>query len=389
MILLSVAPSNSQWFQVEIAKPIPKFILSNLNSKIVSLIDESFTKYWQACQDYDYFRPITKTCYGKSSFSLTAIDALESLYLSNVSDSLSHSLRQFAKQLDWEASNYINFYQFSSQIVGGLISAFLVSGEQNYLSKAKEGADFMQNAFVSSIPHPVINGKMRKAMSFDFFNSTFLGESSGFLLEFASISKLTGDDKYLDFVDKYLECINSQLDDRLYLFISQETGKFVMKSHFGLCNFTSAFIENVVKLHKIRPTVTTSELILKISKMFNNRSLEDMIYGEFDIKLCRLLYILGHDFNLLKNVLNNKCKEYQHIHKDFNDKEIFKTKNLTVEEYMLLNHSLISIKSKIPKKLNDLMPSYIFPKFMKNMLMIDSKEEKFIENEASHIIYVF
>ncbi|KAH8170658.1 glycosyl hydrolase family 47 domain-containing protein [Sarocladium implicatum] len=222
-------PSSYDWSRARIFYPVkevmapPRGSLKNfprIQSRGNSKLDDStrsrrdairnaFIKSWNAYKSkawgHDELAPLSET--GKKSLSgwgAQLIDALDTLWIMDLKDEFRLAVRQVAT-IDWAATNdHINVFEVTIRHLGGLISAYELSGEQVLLYKAVELGDMLYAAFDTPNrlpPHWLDVYKARSGRQ--EADESMSGAAGGSLcLEFTRLTQLTGDPKYYDATER-------------------------------------------------------------------------------------------------------------------------------------------------------------------------------------------
>lgn len=91
---------------------------------------------------------------------LTAISALDTLWLMNYTTEFEHVKAFLSSSFDIERNLNVSLFETTIRIVGGLLSAFELSKDDFFLLKAKDLVDRLLHAFYHSpsvLPYPSIN----------------------------------------------------------------------------------------------------------------------------------------------------------------------------------------------------------------------------------------
>ncbi|CAK5085582.1 unnamed protein product [Meloidogyne enterolobii] len=120
------------------------------------------------------------------------------------------------------ASSDLSVFETNIRYVGGLLSAYALTKEKLFLTKAIQIADLLLPAFDASstgIPLALINVQTGKATNYNWASGgcSILSEFGSIELEFAFLSKITGNDTYLLKCRKLREYVNKlEKPDGLY-----------------------------------------------------------------------------------------------------------------------------------------------------------------------------
>ena len=130
----------------------------------------------------------TSSIFGSSSMGATIVDSLDTLYIMGMKDEFDQAREWVAENLDFNKmvsnqskhlsifplfhfqSGDISVFETNIRYVGGLLSAFSLTGDDIFREKATHVADKLTPAFKSptGIPYALIN--MRTGVSFFFFD---------------------------------------------------------------------------------------------------------------------------------------------------------------------------------------------------------------------------
>ena len=286
------------------------------------------------------------------------------------------------------------------------------------MKKAEEFADLLLKAFDNSdFPYPFINGKTGKGIPLVFTEGTFLSESSGFLLEFSSLYELTGDLRYKKVIDKYINCLSTQIDKLKYGQWSLERCSPI-GDYIGLTPLTGSFYLNMLKKELYFPSIygknITNKIINIISSLKNTRNptiYELEHFSGYSESYCEINQIIDEiDPNIDHHILQEACKkirstiiplsQYVTIGFDVNDDEEFNYEtsyysedwNRTISERALklcrCENVLCSLSSHKKNQQMDLMPSSAISRFLKFILLNNAEypKNKFVINEAGHFL---
>ena len=399
---------------------IPKnpLIQINLNTNDNSLtakdiIQSSFIQYFFHCRNSDYLKPISKTCANSSSLSITAFESLDALYLAGLEPEYKIARKYVLEMAHPSNSDYINTYELSTKVIGGLLSIYSLTGDILFLKKAEEFADLLLHAFHDSVfPYPFINGVTGEAQPLVFTDGTFLSESSGFLLEFASLYEITGDIRYKRAIDKYTHCLATQSDKLRYGQWSLESCSPI-GDYVGLTPLTASFYSNMLKKELYFPSAEgeniTSSIISIISKLKNTdfpTLYEIEHYSGYMESYCEINTLIDKvDPSADHKKLQQVCKDIRHapfphnkrmqdISDDFNYETSYYSENWnrTVSSASLnkciCEDALCSLSSYSGSKQLDLMPSAAISRFLKFILLNKAEfpQNKFVINEAGHFL---
>jgi ER degradation enhancer, mannosidase alpha-like 2 len=165
-------------------------------------VREAFLHAWNGYRQYawghDELRPLSKGFrdWYPASLVMTPVDAFDTLMLMGLDDEAARAKALILAQLSFDRDFTVQVFEMTIRMLGGLITASQMDGDARFLALARDLADRMLPAFDSptGMPYGYINlrtGAVRGASS----NPAEVGT---LMLEFGTLSKLTGDPKYYD-----------------------------------------------------------------------------------------------------------------------------------------------------------------------------------------------
>ncbi|WRX27259.1 Glycoside hydrolase family 47 - like 4 [Theobroma cacao] len=149
-------------------------MLEELKSKVVpddpieiqrrEKVKEAMIHAWSSYEKYawgnDELQPQSKN--GVNSFGglgATLIDSLDTLYIMGLDEQFQRAREWVANSLDFNKDYDASVFETTIRVVGGLLSAFDLSGDKVFLEKARDIADRLLPAWDTStgIPYNIIN----------------------------------------------------------------------------------------------------------------------------------------------------------------------------------------------------------------------------------------
>ena len=213
---------------------------------------QSWDGYSQFAWGFDEYRPISQEGEqmnddGKG-LGWIIVDALDTLMIMNLTSRLSHAREWISTSLNYDQDVYVNTFETTIRMLGGLLSAFYLSnrypdlaplrdddkgapGEDLYLEKAADLADRLAGAFDSEtgIPFASVNLKTSKGKkSHADLGASSTAEAASLQLEFRYLAYLTGEKNYWEKAERVIEVIddNGREDGLLPIFIYPTSGRF-------------------------------------------------------------------------------------------------------------------------------------------------------------------
>jgi endoplasmic reticulum Man9GlcNAc2 1,2-alpha-mannosidase len=197
-------------------------------------VKEEFKWAWEGYKTYawglDELHPLSKRGDGGFSMGLTIVDSLDTMLLMDLRDEYIECRNWIQSSLQFKTQHGINLFETTIRILGGLLSAYGLTGDEILKTKATELGDAMLFAFdsPSGYPYGTLDLDKRKA-----YNPSWAGGGSSISevgtvqLEFAYLSKITGNPVYESTTDKPIEKLHSHpnnVDGLFHMFINPDTG---------------------------------------------------------------------------------------------------------------------------------------------------------------------
>ena len=147
---------------------------------------------------HDELRPLTKTArdwYGPSLL-MTPVDALDSMTMMGLDDEASKTRDYIAKNLSFDHDIYVKNFEITIRLLGGLLSNYQLSGDKRLLALAQDLGNRLLPAFKSPTGMPYVFVNLKTGATRDAVSNP--AEIGTLLLEFGTLSKLTGNPVYFD-----------------------------------------------------------------------------------------------------------------------------------------------------------------------------------------------
>jgi mannosidase alpha-like ER degradation enhancer 2 len=174
-------------------------------------VKAEFLHAWNGYKKYawgmDALKPLSKTGanWYEHSLLMTPIDAFDTMLLMGLDDEANACKQLILDSLKLEVDMEVQAFEIVIRLLGGLISAHQMDGDPRFLELARELGDRLLPAFDSptGMPYRMVN--LKTGATRDHLNNP--AEIGTLQLEFAVLSKLTGDDKYRIKADKAVEAL--------------------------------------------------------------------------------------------------------------------------------------------------------------------------------------
>lgn len=222
-------------------------------------VKEAMKHAYKSYEEYihrDEIRPISKQYldWVKNGMSMTAIDSLDTLYIMGMKDEFERATKFIRDELRHfgEIDHDVSVFETTIRVLGGLLSAYDLSGEKVLLEKATQLADRLLPAFETNtgVPYAQINLRTG-AKKYSDFGCAVLAEFGTLQLEFRRLTELTGDMRYDEAVTRIMDIVEFH---SMYLprsglypaFFNIDTNTFC-NEHVTLGAYGDSFYEYLLK----------------------------------------------------------------------------------------------------------------------------------------------
>ncbi|XP_055338862.1 endoplasmic reticulum mannosyl-oligosaccharide 1,2-alpha-mannosidase-like [Paramacrobiotus metropolitanus] len=213
--------------------PRPKIFAGSDNDRQKKVV-EAFIHAWDAYKRYawghDELKPISRTFKEWFHIGLTLIDALDTMYIMGLTKEFEEAKKWISESLTFEKDVDVNLFEITIRALGGLLSAYHLSGEDVFRQKALDLGDRLTAAFGtdSGVPYSDVNIKTRKAHAPKWGPDSSSAEVTTIQLEFRDLSYVSNDPKYEKFAFRVSEHFHKleKKDGLIPIFINAVTGQF-------------------------------------------------------------------------------------------------------------------------------------------------------------------
>ncbi len=196
-------------------------------------VRQEFLHAWDGYKQYawghDELRPLTKSYrdwYG-TSLLMTPVDALDTMVLMGLKDEAKQDRELIDKQLSFDKDIYVKNFEITIRLLGGLLSSYQLTGDKRLLALADDLGERLLPAFNSPTGMPYVFVNLKTGMVRGVESNP--AEIGSLLIEFGTLSKLTGKQVYYDKAKRALvEVYNRRSPIGLVgSTINVETGKWI------------------------------------------------------------------------------------------------------------------------------------------------------------------
>ncbi len=169
---------------------------------LASQVKAEFLHAWNGYKKYawghDDLKPLSKTHHDwyAQPLLMTPVDALDTMILMGLKDEARDTREYIVKNLSFDKDVYVQNFEITIRLLGGLISSYQLTGDKRLLKLADDLGNRLLPVFNSptGLPYRFVNlktGKVRGEVSNP-------AETGTLLIEFGTLSKLTGKPVFFD-----------------------------------------------------------------------------------------------------------------------------------------------------------------------------------------------
>ncbi|HMK39737.1 MAG TPA: glycoside hydrolase family 47 protein [Bacteroidota bacterium] len=177
-------------------------------ARLAGEVRAEFLHTWHAYVTYawghDELKPLSRSYrdwYGEP-FYMTAMDAMDAMILMGLKEEADSTREFIATHLSFDRDVYVKNFEFTIRFLGGLLSTYQMTGDTRLLRLARDLGNRLLPAFHSPTGMPYVNVNLKTgAVRGSVTNPAEVGT---LLLEYGTLSRLTGDPVYYDAAKKAL-----------------------------------------------------------------------------------------------------------------------------------------------------------------------------------------
>uniref|UniRef100_A0A1A8S3W9 alpha-1,2-Mannosidase n=1 Tax=Nothobranchius rachovii TaxID=451742 RepID=A0A1A8S3W9_9TELE len=225
--------------------------------KVKEMMKFAWDNYKRYAWGKNELRPLTKNGHIGNMFGglrgASIIDSLDTLYIMGLMDEYNDAKEWVQTSLDLNSNGEASLFEVNIRYVGGLLSAYYLTGEELFKSKAVELGEKLLPAFSTptGIPRGVINlGSSGTSWSWGWASagSSILAEFGTLHLEFVHLTELSNNPIYKEKVMNIRKLLNKiEKPHGLYPnFLSPVSGNWV-QHHVSIGGLGDSFYEYLIK----------------------------------------------------------------------------------------------------------------------------------------------
>ncbi|KAI3642906.1 hypothetical protein MP228_012461 [Amoeboaphelidium protococcarum] len=202
----------------------------------------------------DELRPQSKS--GKSwidgsGYAATVLDSLDTLWIMDMKEDFEIARKYVEDQLTFDVQGGVSVFETNIRVVGGLLSAYDLSGHKIFLERAVQIVERLLPAYntKTGIPNSMIDLHSGSSYRHGWTSGYVLSEYGSMLLEFQHLSDLTGNQTYEQVAMKPMDYVlGKELSIKgLYPTNIDENGQWV-SGQYTVGALSDSFYEYLLKL---------------------------------------------------------------------------------------------------------------------------------------------
>ncbi|XP_053685863.1 endoplasmic reticulum mannosyl-oligosaccharide 1,2-alpha-mannosidase isoform X2 [Sabethes cyaneus] len=158
---------------------------------------DAFLHSWKGYKEYawghDNLKPISMSYSDWFGLGLTIVDGLDTMYIMDLQEEFDESRNWVEQYLRFDVNRDVNLFEVTIRVLGGLLSAYHLSGDKMFLNKALDLGQRLLPCFdsPSGIPYSDVNIDTMKAHPPKWSPDSSTSEVTTLQLEFRDLSRST------------------------------------------------------------------------------------------------------------------------------------------------------------------------------------------------------
>ncbi|XP_005895992.1 mannosyl-oligosaccharide 1,2-alpha-mannosidase IC isoform X1 [Bos indicus] len=235
----------------------PQSLVHTQREKIKEMMQFAWQSYKRYAMGKNELRPLTRDGYEGNMFGglsgATVIDSLDTLYLMELKEEFQEAKAWVEESFHLNVSGEASLFEVNIRYIGGLLSAFYLTGEEVFRIKAIKLGEKLLPAFdtPTGIPKGVVNFKSGSNRSWGWAmagSSSILAEFGSLHLEFLHLTQLSGNQVFAEKV-RNIRKVLREIDKPFGLypnFLSPVSGNW-MQHHVSVGGLGDSFYEYLIK----------------------------------------------------------------------------------------------------------------------------------------------
>lgn len=218
---------------------------------VVEAVQHSWKGYKEYAWGHDNLKPISMGYSDWFGLGLTLVDSLDTLYIMDLQDEFDEARTWIEKYLKFDVNREVNLFEVTIRVVGGLLSAYHLSGDRMFLDKAVDLGNRLLPCFdsPSGIPFSDVNIGSLAAHAPKWSPDSSTSEVTTIQLEFRDLSR-SSENPIFEKVAARVNLKIHELDKNeglVPIFINANTGQFRNFATISLGARADSYYEYLLK----------------------------------------------------------------------------------------------------------------------------------------------
>ncbi|XP_053413093.1 LOW QUALITY PROTEIN: endoplasmic reticulum mannosyl-oligosaccharide 1,2-alpha-mannosidase [Nycticebus coucang] len=219
---------------------------------VIDIFLHAWKGYRKFAWGHDELKPVSRSFSEWFGLGLTLIDALDTIWILGLRKEFEEARKWVSTKLHFEKDVDVNLFESTIRILGGLLSAYHLSGDSLFLRKAEDFGNRLMPAFrtPSKIPYSDVNIGTGIAHPPRWTSDSTVAEVTSIQLEFRELSRLTGDKKFQEAaeeVTRHIHSLSGKKDGLVPMFINTHSGLFTHLGVFTMGARADSYYEYLLK----------------------------------------------------------------------------------------------------------------------------------------------
>ncbi|XP_008574715.1 PREDICTED: endoplasmic reticulum mannosyl-oligosaccharide 1,2-alpha-mannosidase [Galeopterus variegatus] len=219
---------------------------------VIDIFLHAWKGYRKFAWGHDELKPVSRSFGEWFGLGLTLIDALDTMWILGLKKEFEEARNWVSKKLHFQKDVDVNLFESTIRILGGLLSAYHLSGDSLFLRKAEDFGNRLMPAFntPSKIPYSDVNIGTGVAHPPRWTSDSSVAEVTSIQLEFRELSRLTGVKKFQEAVEevtRHIHSLSGKKDGLVPMFINTHSGLFTHLGVFTLGARADSYYEYLLK----------------------------------------------------------------------------------------------------------------------------------------------
>ncbi|UMM41643.1 hypothetical protein L5515_017814 [Caenorhabditis briggsae] len=198
---------------------------------VVKAFQHAWLGYKKYAWGHDTLKPVSKSYSDWFDTGLTIVDGLDTALIMGLEEEAAEATEWIQNKLTFEKDRMVNFFECTIRVLGGMMSAFYLTGNEMFLEKSVDLGDRLLSAFKSPSPIPFsdVNLLKRTGTNPQWGSDSSLSEVTTVQLEYRALSRASGNSTYEDLsfnVSQHIHKIGCDHEGLCGMFINANTGTF-------------------------------------------------------------------------------------------------------------------------------------------------------------------